>query len=323
MPGRVRLEHDMTTERLTVVRISKVETTPVAARWLIHGLWAEEAVGCIGGTPKSCKSWLALEMAVAVASGRPCLGRHLVARPGHVLVYAAEDPPHAVRDRVAGLATVRNVDLDRLAVGLITEPALRLDRDTDRARLDATLGAVKPRLLVLDPLVRLHRCDENSSGEISELLGFLREMQRRHHTAIVLVHHARKSSASQPGQGLRGSSDLHAWGDSNLYMLRTGKGLVLHAEHRSNPTPEPVEIALNAAPKPHLVVGEIAGEPPEPSALDERVLSTVRGTPMGRNRLRASLRVRNEALGESLARLEKAGALAYADGQWAVPGSHP
>lgn len=313
----------MTTERLAVVRIAHVKTAPVTARWLISGLWAEQAVGCLGGSPKSCKTWLALEMAVAVASGAPCLGRHLVSQPGHVLVYAAEDPPHAVRDRVAGLATVRGVDLDRLAVGLITEPVLRLDRDADRGRLDATLQAVKPRLLVLDPLVRLHRCDENSSGEISELLGFLREMQRRHHTAIVLVHHARKSGATQPGQSLRGSGDLHAWGDSNLYMLRTAKGLVLHAEHRANPTPEPVEIALCTEPAPHLRVGDTAGGPPASSEFDARVLDTLRRTPMGRNRLRATLRVRNEALGESLERLEKAKALAYTDGQWVVPSSRP
>lgn len=43
-------------------------------RWLIDQLWAEQAVGVIGGEPKSNKSFLALDMAVAVASGAPCLG---------------------------------------------------------------------------------------------------------------------------------------------------------------------------------------------------------------------------------------------------------
>ena len=60
-------------------------------RWLVTSLWSEEAVGIIGGEPKCCKSFLALDLAVAVAAGTPCLRRFAVPRPGRVLLYAAED----------------------------------------------------------------------------------------------------------------------------------------------------------------------------------------------------------------------------------------
>src|ERR1035438_3045848 len=59
-------------------------------RWLITGLWSEQAVGIIGGEPKCCKSFLALDLAVAVAAGVPCLRRFAVPRAGRVLLYAAE-----------------------------------------------------------------------------------------------------------------------------------------------------------------------------------------------------------------------------------------
>src|SRR6266850_4723027 len=72
--------------------------------WLIEGLWGAGAVGLIGGAPKSCKSWLSLEMALAVASGRPCLGRYEVPSPGPALLYAAEDAPLQVRERLEGLS---------------------------------------------------------------------------------------------------------------------------------------------------------------------------------------------------------------------------
>jgi len=36
-------------------------------RWLVTGLWSEQAVGIVGGEPKCCKSFLALDLAVAVA----------------------------------------------------------------------------------------------------------------------------------------------------------------------------------------------------------------------------------------------------------------
>ena len=72
-------------------------------RWLVDGLWSEEAVGIIGGEPKCCKSFLALDLAVAIAAGTPCLRRFAVQRPGRVLLYAAEDAPHIVRHRLDGI----------------------------------------------------------------------------------------------------------------------------------------------------------------------------------------------------------------------------
>src|SRR5271166_1287269 len=75
--------------------------------------------------------------------------------------------------------------------------------------------------------------DENVSGEAAPLLAFLRELQRRHAIAVAVVHHARKG-AIRAGQALRGSSEFHAWGDSNLYLRRDGDDrLVLTVEHRA------------------------------------------------------------------------------------------
>src|SRR5215813_2958440 len=39
-------------------------------RWLVTHLWSQDAVGIVGGEPKCCKSFLALDLAVAVAAGR-------------------------------------------------------------------------------------------------------------------------------------------------------------------------------------------------------------------------------------------------------------
>ena len=92
-----------------------------------------------------------------------------------------------------------------------------------RRRFAAVVGddAVIRIGVVLDPFVRLHRIDENVSGEVAPLLAYLRELQRRHAIAVTLVHHARKGAGTmRAGQALRGSSEFHAWGDSNLYLRR-------------------------------------------------------------------------------------------------------
>jgi hypothetical protein len=296
-------------EPLPVVPAAAVPPEPERSGWLIEGLWGREAVGLIGGAPKCGKTWLALDLAVSVASGTPALGRFSVREPGPVLFYGAEDAPAQLRERLLALSRSRGLPLDALALGLILCEGLRLDTEPDLARLAATLERHRPRMLVLDPLVRLHRIDENSASEMSALLAELRRLQRHYRLAIVLVHHLRKQGGVD-GQALRGSSDLHAWGDSHLFLRRRDRQLVLRAEHRSAPAPEPCRLALESEPDPHLQVLESEQVAPEPTAeLAERILAALAaaGRPLGREALRQELRTRNATLGDALVRLRAEG----------------
>ena len=288
---------------------------PEQQRWLVDGLWSEEAVGIIGGEPKCCKSFLALDLAVAVAAGIPCLRRFAVSQPGRVLLYPAEDALHIVRRRLEGICAAAGATLAQLDVQVITAPSLRLDLDADRARLDDTVARLKPRLLVLDPFVRLHRIDENVSGDVAPVLAFLRDLQRRHAVAVAVVHHARKgASAMRAGQALRGSSEFHAWGDSNLYLRRDSDDhIVLTVEHRAaaatpNLTLELVQRddalalqPLQADPQTECHVG--------PISIDQRITAALVDSsgPRPFSELRASCRVRTTTLYQRLAAMTAAG----------------
>ena len=233
---------------LPVARACDLPVCPPAQRWLIDDLWSDQAVGIVGGEPKCGKSVLALDMVVAVAAGVPCLRRFRAARCGPVLLFAAEDALHLVRTRLEGICAAAARTLTDLPIHVITAPSLRLDLVDDRQQLQATVAAVRPILLVLDPFVRLHRIDENASSEVAPLLAYLRELQRRFALAVVLVHHARKGAgAMRGGQALRGSSELHAWGDSHLYLRRSDDRLLLSIEHRAAPSSQrPLSLALRS-----------------------------------------------------------------------------
>lgn len=233
---------------LPVCPAHALEQKPPECRWLIESIWSAEAVGIVGGEPKCCKSFLALDMAVSVASGTACLRRFAVPAPGRVLFYAAEDALHVVRKRLEGICGAARVALEDLDLQVITASSLRLDLPVDRDSLSETVAHLRPRLLVLDPFVRLHRSiDENHSGEVAPLLAYLRELQRLHKLAVVLVHHAKKGAAkARAGQALRGSSEFHAWGDSNLYLRRSSDALSLSVEHRAAPSRTALPLALQA-----------------------------------------------------------------------------
>jgi AAA domain len=277
-------------------------------------------VGVIGGAPKCAKTWLGLDLALSVATGTACLGKYAVPEPGPVLVYLAEDALPVVRERIQGMARHRGLDFARVDIYVITAPVLRLDRDPDRTRLLETSRRLRPRLLVLDPLVRLHGIDENHAGEVAQLLAYFRQLQRQLDVSVLLVHHTRKNAVGgvAAGQGLRGSSDIHAFGDSNLYLRRTREHLVLSSEHRAAPASPPVSLELVAtdAATTHLeVVAEL--QDGKRRSLEEQVLDLLaQGAVLTRAKLRDSLAVQNERLGMALESLERAGRLCRTPAGW-------
>ncbi len=303
--GRV---HDGKVQPLPVVRASDLEISVCQQSWLIERLWSHQAVGIIGGSPKSGKTWLALEMAVSVASGSPCFGTFPVSSPGRVLLYAAEDSATTLRSRVETLARLHEVSFERLDVHIITVDSLRLDRPDHQDRLESTLHAYKPALLLLDPLVRVHAIDENVAGQVAALLGYLRSLQRKTGAAIAVVHHVRKSASptGAAGNSLRGSGDLYAWLDSFLFLRMHQGQRTLSAEHRSAPAfgPIPLELVQSDPIGPHLKIAasnETQAAPPQ-DALRSQILELLSTTPepLTVDALRSRLQVRNQRVVEAL-----------------------
>ena len=129
--------------------------------------------------------------------------------------------------------------------------------------------------------------------------------------AVLVVHHAKKGGAVRAGQALRGSSEFHAWGDSNLYLRRDGDDLSLSIEHRAAPSPKPLTIEL--AQRGDALALEVAArrEPvtPAPITLDDRIIAMLREAdrPLPFVDLRARCRVRTATLYERLSALASAG----------------
>ena len=300
--------------QLPVLMAHELPSQPEEHRWLITDLWLDRSVGLCGGEPKVCKSFLALDVAVAVASGAPCLRRYSVPNPGRVLLYAAEDALHIVRGRLEGICAAAEVSLNEVDIHVITAHAVRLDLQADRDRLERTVAQLKPRLLVLDPFVRMHRIDENQSGEVAPILAYLRELQRLHNVAVLLVHHSKKGGANiRAGQALRGTSEFHAWGDSNLYMRRNDESeLTLTVEHRAAPGLPPIQLelvqrgrALALEPCATTIPASVQPRPPA----DERILEALRrcDRPVSPGELREMCALRKATFYDQLPELVRLG----------------
>ena len=293
--------------------ISQVRPARPNHRWLIEPLWFAGGVGILGGHAKVCKT-LAAEMALAVASGQPALGALTTHRPGTVLFYGAEDALPLLRARFEGLALCRGLALDPLSLYLLDIPVMRLDRDGDLQRLRAAVKKLCPRLLVLDPLVRIARLDENSAADVSALLGSLRALQRDYDLAVMVIHHSRKSPASHPSQALRGSSDIAAWSDTNLYLTRKAQRLTLQVEHRFAAPPEPLSLQLCTKPTLHLKLNNANTSTPPDTAhntldpLEQQILNSLSAIrPLSTVAVRALVHRRKEHVVAALKALAQQG----------------
>jgi hypothetical protein len=208
------------------------------------------------------------------------------------------------------IARSRQIDFHQLDVRVIAVDLLRLDQPSDQQRLQTTVALHQPKLVILDPLVRVHGADENASTAVAALLGYFRALQRKTGASIVLVHHARKNLSLRTGYGLRGSSDFYAWTDCLLYLERRHEQRRLLVEHRSAPGSGPFTLEL-ATPSPYLILHHSNktdaiqnGQP-----LDERILNLLSKSkePLSAEKIRMSLRVRKRRLLDELRTLSQNG----------------
>jgi len=119
--------------------------------WLVRGVWPEGAYGVHGAEPKAGKTWNALDLAVAVASGTPWLGRFEVDLPGPVLVFTGEGGEGNVVRRLRAIAADHGVRAEELPITVCTRVP-HLNDVGQVAELAQQLETSRPVLAIIDPL---------------------------------------------------------------------------------------------------------------------------------------------------------------------------
>ena len=189
--------------------------------WLVPGLRLPVGGSClIAGPPGIGKSFLALHTAICVASGDDFL-QHYPTMPGSVVYVDEENSATALNVRQAMLRNSNGLHLERLCLWVAVKQGFLLDEKDALDELIALLKPLEPELLILDPLIRLHRADENSAQQMGIVTKNLSRIQRQVGCAIILVQHQRKEgSARRKRDVVRGSSELTAWPDSVVTLGR-------------------------------------------------------------------------------------------------------
>ena len=101
--------------------------------WLVDRLLP--AVGCafLAAPAKNLKSWLALQLCLAVAGGNEFLGRPVTPATRRVVYIAGEGGEAALKKRFIMLGNGHGIDIDQIAdrVHLVPSPRVLLNRSED------------------------------------------------------------------------------------------------------------------------------------------------------------------------------------------------
>lgn len=172
-------------------------------RFLVRGLWPHGAYGIHGAEPKAGKTWNALDLAVAVASGRRFLGHFEVDTTGPVLVFAGEGGAGSVVRRLRAVCEAADVRLEDLPIVVCTR-APHLADVVHLAEMQAAVERITPVLVVLDPLYLSARGVR--PGDLTGMGELLERPQRLCEAAgasLVVV------DPLQPRRGPEGLSTVH------------------------------------------------------------------------------------------------------------------
>ena len=183
-----------------------------ALAWRVRGVLPAEGLAGLYGPSASGKSFLALDMAAAIAEGRHWFDCRVQAAP---VVYAALEGEGGFKLRVAAWeARMGRALPDGLAMVL---QSFKLTEPQDVADLAAVVPA--GAVVFLDTLNRAApTADENSSKDMGEILSAAKQLQGLINGLVVLVHHTGKDAT----KGLRGHSSLFAALDAAIEVSRDG-----------------------------------------------------------------------------------------------------
>lgn len=211
---------------------SMLDNPPVERRWLLNELMPLGVVGLLAAGGGTGKSFLTLQLSIAIATGRPFLGIE-VGEPGGVLVLAAEDEQEELHRRFWRVVErmKEDGDLDDMAIELLRERLFiasrvgqdnRLTSEVERVLIRTAVGdricalvdhLPTIKLIVLDPVSRFRGGDENANDAATRFVEVVESIRAKTGATILMPHHVSKDGLRAGAdalsvEGLRGASAL-------------------------------------------------------------------------------------------------------------------
>lgn len=212
-------------------------------RFLIKDALPEAGVGMLVGRPGDGKSWVAYDLALAVARARPWLifrngVRRLdgTARARPVLVLNYDNPEAELGRRFLRMGMTARDPIHFHSLASVTPPSglpaiLRLPQAFEGLLM--IIESIRPGLILIDSLRQAHTLEESGSRDMGVIAACLRQMTQ-FGASVLAIHHLRKKGGDKEkernlntdldlDEAIRGSGELVASADVTMHIAMTDK----------------------------------------------------------------------------------------------------
>ena len=196
--------------------------------WLVKGILPSRAFAMMFGASGAGKSFIALELAYHVATGRPWRGHKVKTFP---VVYIVAEGQAGIRQRVEALLRFNGWSSSPNLHFVMDAPDLKSGNDLKLLGERIRALDVEPGLIVVDTFARCFHGDENSSGEVGAAIREVDTLRASCGGGTVLfVHHSKKGEKDV----YRGSSALKGALDCMIAVEETDSIITVSSEKQKD-----------------------------------------------------------------------------------------
>lgn len=165
--------------------------------FIVPGIVGLNTINVWAGLQESRKSWLLLDLAVAVASGTSWLNLYPCLK-GKVIIIDQERPGDEMKRRLEALAAGRGLKIDDLEGSLIPkadlDPQFKLNVDESFVAFEKMIDEVRPMIVLIDSLSMIQSGDVNCKPDMQKVFVRLKELRLKYETSFVILHHENKGT---------------------------------------------------------------------------------------------------------------------------------
>jgi len=211
------------------------------SEWVVNRL-IPEGLTVLSAQPASFKTWLLLDIAIAVSNGTPLFNTFDTKRSG-VLIVDEENSARLLQQRLLMLQK-----RDDLPIHFMIEQNFKLE-DTKVSKIIKFCKTNDIGLVTFDSLVRIHTSSENDAVQMSEVFAKIRRFTKEGINVLVTHHNRKTGKAENASQDMRGSSDILAAVDCHLSLKRDreqNRLIITQTKVRFSEELEPIEMQVVA-----------------------------------------------------------------------------
>ncbi len=191
--------------------------------WMVEGLLLERTLSVLFGAGATYKSFMALDIGLHLASGRPWHGAEVLAGP---VIYCAGEGIDGISARAD--AWLNRYQVDDVPDFIVIDGVPKLCDAEDVARLVARAKGVgvKPRFIIIDTLAwAMEGADENNTGDMGRAVAAAKRLRDELGAAVMIVHHTNKSGELRGNLALRNNVDamIDVRADDRMITLTCNK----------------------------------------------------------------------------------------------------